>query len=97
MSSESPTPKRRHPGKRSAPVAKVPSLFWRTFNYRCPFCLKLLQPLPLNFTATLWFLLGIRPTNCPHCFDVRWIPCHYLKYLIAPFRFLYLAVTEDLD
>lgn len=97
MPSEAPPEKQRSRGKRSTPVAQVPSLLWRTFNYRCPFCLKILQPLPLSFPAGLWFLLGMRPTSCPHCFDMRWIPCHYLKYLIAPFRFLYLALTEDVD
>ncbi|MFM7057569.1 MAG: hypothetical protein ACKO2P_11680 [Planctomycetota bacterium] len=97
MPSATPPEHQRRQSKRARPVAQVPSLLWRTFNYRCPFCLKVLQPLPLRFPATFWFVLGMRPTNCPHCFDMRWTPCHYLKYAIAPFRFLYLAVTEDVD
>jgi len=97
MPPERKSGKKQGRSKRSAPVANVPSLLWRTLNYRCPFCLKLLQPLSLRFPTTLWFLLGFRLASCPHCFDVRWVPCHYLKYLIAPFRFLYLAVKEDVD
>ena len=99
MPPESSTPEgRRSSGrKRAAPIANVPSLFWRTFNYRCPFCLKLMQPLPVRFPAALWIVLGFRLSNCPHCFDVRWTPCHFMKYIIAPFRFIYLAFTEEVD
>jgi hypothetical protein len=54
-----------------------------------------MQPLEMTFVDKLRYLLGFRRHSCPHCFDTRVLPCHYMKYLLAPFRYMYLGLTED--
>jgi hypothetical protein len=83
--------------KRSKPKANVPPLLWRTLNFRCSFCLKVMKPMEMSNLDKFFFVLGFRRHSCPHCFDARMLPCHYMKYLLAPFRFLYLAFMEDVD
>lgn len=87
--------RRRRSGKSGKRQSNMPSLLWRTLNFRCSFCLKILQPLEMNVLERLRYVLGFRRHSCPHCFDTRVIPCHYMKYLLFPFRFMYLAFMED--
>jgi hypothetical protein len=89
--------RRSRSGRSGKPRANVPSLLWRTLNFRCSFCLKIMQPLEMNALEKLRYVLGFRRHSCPHCFDTHVLPCHYMKYLLFPFRFMYLAFMEDDD
>jgi hypothetical protein len=92
-----PSQTRGRKKKRVKLKADVPPLLWRTLNFRCTFCLKVMKPIEMGTLDKFFFVLGFRRHSCPHCFDARMLPCHYMKYLLAPFRFLYLAFMEDVD
>ncbi|MFO0977363.1 MAG: hypothetical protein U0996_13265 [Planctomycetaceae bacterium] len=44
-----------------------------------------------GFSYALW-ILGFREYYCPHCFEIRVRPAWWLKWLVAPFRYLWQAL-----
>lgn len=78
-------------------ISTVPSILYRSLNYRCAFCLKVLASTPLTLMGWVWVILGMRRQYCPHCFNTYMVPYGWLKYVIFPFRYVYIALTEDDD
>lgn len=83
--------------KSSRPISTVPSVLYRSLNYRCAFCLNVLATTPLTLMGWFWLLLGMRRQYCPHCFTTYMVPYGWLKYLVLPFRYIYIALNDDDD
>ena len=83
--------------KSSKPISTVPSVLYRSLNYRCAFCLNVLATTPLTLMGWFWLLLGMRRQYCPHCFTTYMVPYGWLKYLVLPFRYIYIALNDDDD
>jgi len=78
-------------------ISTVPSVLWRCVNYRCAFCLKVLLVSPMTMMGWLWVVLGMRRHYCPHCFSTYMVPYGWLKYVLAPLRYVYISLSEEDD
>jgi len=82
---------------KSAGKAELPSVAFRSFNYRCSFCLNVMKPAPLMGLGYLLVLLGLRRQYCPHCFSAHLLPYGWLRYALFPFRYVYISLNEEDD
>lgn len=80
---------------KSRKKAELPSVAFRSLNYRCSFCLKVMTPAPLMGLGYLLVLFGLRRQYCPHCFSSYLLPYGWLRYVLFPFRYVYISLNDE--
>ena len=75
------------------PAPMLPNL---RIVYRCRFCRDQLKPMPYRLADAVFFVLGLRPHYCPHCFEISLRPAGWLRIVWWPFLLLWRLVGKML-